>query len=186
MRMSEEDKIREMQLIHDIATEHQFIIKQTEKYDRINRLETGVRSGTVSADLAMIQISITNANDRIKNRQTEIKKLRKYQSNVNKGTRAGPDGKMIMCPCGAEHRVYNFAWSATMCPGCKKMVEKQEFFVTPPLARPCMRLTQRNLDIWQMYNSGERQKDIAAVHGISPTRVQQIIHVFKILEEQDG
>ena len=31
MRMSEEDKDREMELIHEIATEHQFIIKQTEK-----------------------------------------------------------------------------------------------------------------------------------------------------------
>ena len=186
MKMSEEDKIREMQLIHDIACEHQFICKQTEKYDRINRLETGVRSGTVSTDLAMIQISINNANKRIKDREIEIKKLRKYKANVNKGTRAGPDGKMIMCPCGAEHRVFNFAWSATMCPGCKQMVQKTEFFVTPPLSRPCMRLTQRNLDIWQMYNSGETQKAIAEVHGISQARVQQIIHVFKILEEQDG
>ena len=79
MRMSEEDKIRETQLIHEIATEHQFIIKRTEKYDRINRLETGVRSGTVSADLAMIQISINNSNKRIKEHEIELKKLRGEQ-----------------------------------------------------------------------------------------------------------
>jgi len=50
---------------HQIASEERFITKQQAKMDRMRRLETGVRAGTVSTDLAMFQISIDNAKARI-------------------------------------------------------------------------------------------------------------------------
>ena len=50
---------------HQIASEERFITKQQAKMDRMRSLETGVRAGTVSTDLAMFQISIDNAKARI-------------------------------------------------------------------------------------------------------------------------
>ena len=43
--------------------------------DRMRNLETGVRSGTVSADLAAFQISINNANERIAALQAKLEAL---------------------------------------------------------------------------------------------------------------
>ena len=46
---------------------------------------------------------------------------------VDKHTRAGKNGKVIVCPCGENSiRVYHFAWSAVMCP-CGKMIEKEHW-----------------------------------------------------------
>jgi len=50
---------------HQIASEERFITKQQAKMDRMRSLETGVRAGTTSTDLAMFQISIDNAKARI-------------------------------------------------------------------------------------------------------------------------
>jgi ribosomal protein S27E len=47
---------------------------------------------------------------------------------VNKYTRAGKLGKVIVCPCGAKATVYHFAWSALKCQACGNMVEKVDFF----------------------------------------------------------
>ena len=48
---------------------------------------------------------------------------------VNKYTRAGKLGKVIVCPCGAKATVYHFAWSALKCQACGNMVEKVDFFM---------------------------------------------------------
>ena len=53
------------QLQHQIASEERFITKQREKMDRMRSLNSGVRSSTISTDLAMFEISISNAEDRI-------------------------------------------------------------------------------------------------------------------------
>lgn len=53
------------ELQHEIASERRFITKQREKMDRMRSLEAGVRSSTISTDLAMFEISISNAEDRI-------------------------------------------------------------------------------------------------------------------------
>ena len=62
-------------LRHDIASEERFIIKQREKMDRMRSLEAGVRSGNISTDLAMFEISISNAEDRIAKHEEKIKEL---------------------------------------------------------------------------------------------------------------
>ena len=46
---------------------------------------------------------------------------------ITRYTRAGQDGKEIMCPCGAIHRVYHFSWCALQCQSCGNMVEKYDF-----------------------------------------------------------
>ena len=53
------------ELTHDIASEERFITKQQAKMDRMRSLEAGVRSSNISTDLAMFEISISNAEDRI-------------------------------------------------------------------------------------------------------------------------
>jgi predicted nucleic acid-binding Zn-ribbon protein len=63
------------QLQHEIASEERFITKQREKMDRMRSLETGVRSGTISTDLAMFEISISNAEDRIAEHKKKIREL---------------------------------------------------------------------------------------------------------------
>lgn len=48
---------------------------------------------------------------------------------VDKHTRAGKNGKVIVCPCGDNsRRVYHFAWGALTCP-CGKMIEKEDWRV---------------------------------------------------------
>jgi len=50
------------------------------------------------------------------------------QKKVNRYTRAGKDGKYIICPhCKGALRVYNFAWSTLGCMYCKESVEKSNW-----------------------------------------------------------
>jgi len=63
------------QLQHQIASEERFITKQRDKMDRMRSLETGVRSSTISTDLAMFEISISNAEDRIAEYEEQLKEL---------------------------------------------------------------------------------------------------------------
>jgi hypothetical protein len=51
---------------------------------------------------------------------TETKPITRY-------TRAGRDGKLIMCTCGAIHRVYHFSWCASQCQSCEKMIDKYDY-----------------------------------------------------------
>ena len=63
------------ELRHEIASEERFITKQRDKMDRMRSLEAGVRSNTVSTDLAMFEISISNAEDRIAEHKKKIREL---------------------------------------------------------------------------------------------------------------
>ena len=69
------DSIEKMQIQHKIASEERFITKQREKMDRMRSLEVGVRSGDISTDLAMFQISINNAKNRIAALQAKLEAL---------------------------------------------------------------------------------------------------------------
>ena len=69
------DSIDKMQIQHKIASEERFITKQREKMDRMRSLEVGVRSGDISTDLAMFQISINNAKNRIAALQAKLEAL---------------------------------------------------------------------------------------------------------------
>jgi hypothetical protein len=64
------------ELKRDIASEERFITKQREKMDRMRSLETGVRSSTISTDLAMFEISIENAEARISVMQTQLRNMK--------------------------------------------------------------------------------------------------------------
>jgi len=49
---------------------------------------------------------------------------------VNKYTRAGYSGKIIICPeCKTESRVYHFSWFALSCQGCKQTIEKLNYLL---------------------------------------------------------
>ena len=49
---------------------------------------------------------------------------------VNKNTRAGRDGKQIICPsCDKTSTVYHFSWSALSCDCCGAMVDKTDWIV---------------------------------------------------------
>ena len=63
------------ELRHQIASEERFITKQRDKMDRMRSLEAGVRSSSISTDLAMFEISISNAEDRIAQHEKKIKEL---------------------------------------------------------------------------------------------------------------
>jgi archaellum component FlaC len=63
------------ELRHEIASEERFITKQQAKMDRMRSLEAGVRSNTISTDLAMFEISISNAEDRIAEHKKKIREL---------------------------------------------------------------------------------------------------------------
>ena len=63
------------ELTHEIASEERFITKQREKMDRMRSLEKGVRSGNISTNLAMFEISISNAEDRIAEHKKKIREL---------------------------------------------------------------------------------------------------------------
>ena len=60
----------------DIASEERFITKQREKMDRMRSLEAGVRSSSISTDLAMFEISIENAEARISVMQTQLRNMK--------------------------------------------------------------------------------------------------------------
>ena len=47
---------------------------------------------------------------------------------VNRYTRAGKNGKVIVCPlCDSRARVFHFSWSALGCQECGAMVEKNQW-----------------------------------------------------------
>ena len=49
---------------------------------------------------------------------------------VVKYTRAGYNGKQIMCPeCGHVHRVGHFSFAALQCTNCTTMVDKYDWLV---------------------------------------------------------
>ena len=51
-----------------------------------------------------------------------------FSKTVNRYTRAGKNGKEIICPyCNKISRVYHFSWSAVGCLNCKEMVNKNEW-----------------------------------------------------------
>ena len=50
---------------------------------------------------------------------------------VNKYTRAGKDGKFIICPiCDQGSYVFHFAWSALSCQHCDSLITKRHWKVT--------------------------------------------------------
>ena len=52
-------------------------------------------------------------------------------SKVNRYTRAGKDGKFIICPeCNQGAFVFHFSWSALSCQHCDTMIEKNDWKVT--------------------------------------------------------
>jgi hypothetical protein len=64
------------ELQHQIASEERFITKQREKMDRMRSQNSGVRSGDISTDLAMFQISINNAENRISIMKKELENMK--------------------------------------------------------------------------------------------------------------
>ena len=49
---------------------------------------------------------------------------------MSKRSRAGKNGKNIMCPvCGHIHRIHHFSWTALQCTSCKSDVQKGEWLV---------------------------------------------------------
>ena len=50
--------------------------------------------------------------------------------NVNKYTRAGNNGKVIICPqCNTEATVYHFSWCALTCQSCRANVNKEDWII---------------------------------------------------------
>ena len=50
--------------------------------------------------------------------------------NVTRYTRAGKNGKQIICPeCGSIRRIYHFSFSGLVCPQCKQSVAKYDWKV---------------------------------------------------------
>ena len=50
--------------------------------------------------------------------------------NVTRYTRAGKNGKQIVCPeCGSIRRIYHFNFSGLTCPQCKQSVAKYDWKV---------------------------------------------------------
>ena len=59
-----------------------------------------------------------------------VETVTEHYEPVTKHTRAGNNGKDIMCPvCGHVCRVYHFSWSASQCSNCKTMVNKYDYLV---------------------------------------------------------
>jgi uncharacterized CHY-type Zn-finger protein len=54
----------------------------------------------------------------------------KHFIEVNKNTRAGRNGKEIICPlCKASITVHHFAWSALICDSCDAAVQKSDWLI---------------------------------------------------------
>ena len=52
----------------------------------------------------------------------------KMTTKVTRYTRAGNNGKVIICPeCNNEARVFHFSWSALGCQHCKYIVDKYDW-----------------------------------------------------------
>ena len=64
------------ELQFEIASIERFITKQQAKMDRMRSLETGVRSRTISTDLAMFEISISNAEARISIMKKQLENMK--------------------------------------------------------------------------------------------------------------
>jgi rubrerythrin len=51
--------------------------------------------------------------------------------NVNRYTRAGKNGKIIICPvCGEPEVVHHFSWAAMTCPSCNTSSNKNNWLVS--------------------------------------------------------
>jgi hypothetical protein len=66
-------------IIHQIASEEKFITQQQQKQDAMRSLHSGVRSSSISTDLAMIDISISNANKRIEELRQKLEDMHDAQ-----------------------------------------------------------------------------------------------------------
>lgn len=54
----------------------------------------------------------------------------KFSHKVDKNTRAGKYGKVIICPeCNNMEIVYHFAWCDIVCQECKNMINKFDYYV---------------------------------------------------------
>ena len=52
------------------------------------------------------------------------------QQLVNRYTRAGYQGRMIVCPnCSRIATVYHFSWSALTCQSCQQSINKSEWII---------------------------------------------------------
>ena len=87
-----------------------------------------------------VYVSITNdRGDPIKNVTKDMIKIygtdtffstEKDLKNIDKHTRAGKNGKIIICPeCKNVERVYHFVWRTATCPKCKKDIDKYDYYV---------------------------------------------------------
>lgn len=63
------------ELEYQIATERAFIKKQRAAQDRMRTQNSGVRSGSISADLAAFDLICMNAQDRIAEHEKKIEEL---------------------------------------------------------------------------------------------------------------
>ena len=63
------------ELEFQIATEQAFINKQRAAQDRMRTQNSGVRSSSISADLAAFDLTIFNAKDRIAEHEKKIEEL---------------------------------------------------------------------------------------------------------------
>ena len=51
--------------------------------------------------------------------------------NVDRYTRAGKNGKVIICPvCGEPELVYHFSWASMTCPSCRESSNKNDWLVS--------------------------------------------------------
>ena len=49
---------------------------------------------------------------------------------IHKRSRAGKNGKNIMCPvCGHIHRIHHLSWASLTCTSCKSDVDKYEWLI---------------------------------------------------------
>ena len=49
---------------------------------------------------------------------------------VNRYTRAGYNGKVIICPqCNTEATVYHFSWCALTCQSCGESINKTDYLL---------------------------------------------------------
>ena len=52
--------------------------------------------------------------------------------NVTKHTRAGKNGKRLVCPhCAEQWVAYHFAWFGLVCGKCRKIVTKTDWLLAP-------------------------------------------------------
>ena len=60
----------------------------------------------------------------------DFKDISNTNRKVTRYTRAGKNGKQIVCPeCGSIRRIYHFNFSGLVCPQCKQSVAKYDWKV---------------------------------------------------------